>query len=381
MIIKIVKIYTLILFISLWSCNDKGNEKTTVEPVNKEINDEQIVITQAQFDQNKMMLGSLEDKAFPKFVNTTGMIDVPPENKAVVSAKMGGYIKTTPLLNGDTVKKGQVLVTIENPEFVTIQQQYLEIHEELTYLKAEFDRQTLMKSENITSQKSFLKAESNYKTAVARYAGLKKQLQLLNISTSRVEQGNFTSVATIYAPISGSISKINITKGSFVSPASEIMEIIDNNHIHLELSVFEKDILNIKKDQEIDFKIPEASSKIYKAKVHLVGTAIDENRTIKVHGHLLNEEENNFLVGMFVEASIVTDSEQGKALPSQSIVEVENEYFVLVLDKKEGDTYYFNQKKIEMIRSYNGNSMIGNMGDFKEGTKFLTKGAFNLLGE
>lgn len=379
--LKTFKIIPFFLIISLWSCNDEVKESKSIENENKEISDEQIVITQAQFKQNNMIVGSLENRSFPELVNVTGMIDVPPENRAVVSAKMGGYIKTTPLLNGDQVKKGQVLVTVENPEFVNIQQHYMEVNEQLTYLKAEFDRQTLMKTENITSQKSFLKAESDYKTAVASYAGLKKQLQLLNISPSYVERGDITSVSTIYAPISGSISKINVTKGSYVSSATEIMEIIDNKHIHLELSVFEKDIMNIKKGQEIDFKIPEASSKIFKAEVYLVGAAIEENRTIKVHAHLENEEENNFLVGMFVNASIVTNSILGKALPSEAIVEVDNIFYVLALDNKDGDTFYFSKRKVDIIISYNGYSLIENSTSFQESSKFLTKGAFNLLGE
>jgi cobalt-zinc-cadmium efflux system membrane fusion protein len=274
-----------------------------------------------------------------------------------------------------------VLVTIENPEFVTIQQQYMEVNEQLTYLKAEYDRQTTMKAENITSQKSFLKAESDYKTAVASYTGLDKQLRMLNISPSRVRAGTISSVVSIYAPISGSITKVNVTKGSYVSPATSIMEIIDSNHIHLELSVFEKDIMKIKKGQNIDFRIPEASSDIYKAQVHLVGASIETNRTIKVHGHLDNESDNNFLTGMFVDADIITNSAFAKALPSESMIVVDEVSYILVLDKKEGETYYFNQEEVEVSETYDGFSIIKNKNGFKLDAQFLTKGTFNLLGE
>ena len=184
------------------------------------------------------------------------MIDVPPENRAVVNATMGGYIKTTPLLVGNKVKKGEVLVTIENPEFITIQQEYMEVNEQLTFLKSEYDRQVTMKAENITSQKSYLKAKSDYKTAVARHTGLDKQLRMLNISPSRVREGEISSIVSIYAPMSGSITKVNVNKGSYVSPANEIMEIIDTDHIHLELSIFEKDIMKVKKGQEIEENEP-----------------------------------------------------------------------------------------------------------------------------
>lgn len=378
---NIYKTLTLSIIFALFSCGEKNSQSTETENQNKNSVDERISVTEAQFKHSKMTLGRFEEKPYPTVVNANGMIDVPPENRAVVNATMGGYIKTTPLLVGDKVKKGQILVTIENPEFVNIQQQYMEINEQLTFLKAEYDRQVTMKAENITSQKSYLKAESDYKTAIARHTGLDKQLRMLNISPSRVREGKITSIVSIYAPISGSITKVNVTKGTYVSPANEIMEIIDTDHIHLELSVFEKDIMKVKKDQKIDFKIPEATSDTYKAEVHLVGTIIEANRTIKVHGHLENDANHNFLTGMFVEANIITDSHLANALPSESIIVIDDTSYVLVLDKKEGDTYYFKQEKVTVKDNYNGFSAIENKDGFKSNTLFLTKGSFSLLGE
>lgn len=377
--IRNLYIIPLLCFI-LVSCGEKATEQAELISQNMEV-DNRIQVTQAQFDQSKMSLGSLEEKPFPTVVTVNGMIDVPPENRAVVTASMGGYIKTTPLLIGDVVRKGQLLVTIENPEFVALQQQYMEINEQLTYLKAEYDRQVTMRAENITSQKSFLKAESEYKTAVARHTGLDKQLRMLNISPASVREGKISSVVGIRAPISGSITKVNVTKGSYVSPATQILEIIDNDHIHLELSVFEKDILKVKKGQEIDFKIPEASSEVYKAEVHLVGTSIESNRTIKVHGHLEDESGTNFLTGMFVEASIVTDSAFAKALPNESVIVVDEVYYVLVLEEKVDNVYYFRQEEIVVKGSYDGFSLIESKKGFEPNTTFLTTGIFNLLGE
>ncbi|AEE19720.1 efflux RND transporter periplasmic adaptor subunit [Dokdonia sp. 4H-3-7-5] len=377
--IRNLNIIALLGFV-LVSCGEKTTDKT--EPSSHtEAMDDRIQVTQAQFDQSKMSLGGLEEKSFPTVVTLNGMIDVPPENRAVVTASLGGYIKTTPLLIGDIVRKGQLLVTIENPEFVALQQQYMEVNEQLTYLKAKYDRQVTMRAENITSQKSYLKAESEYKTAVARHTGLDRQLRMINISPASVRAGKISSVVSINAPISGSITKVNVSKGSYVSPATEILEIIDNDHIHLELSVFEKDILKVKKGQAIDFKIPEASSAIYKAEVHLVGTSIEANRTIKVHGHLEDESGVNFLTGMFVDASIVTNSAFAKALPSSSIVTVDENSYILVLDEKQGDTYYFRQAEVEVVQESEGFSLVQFNTNMAADTQFLTKGVFNLLGE
>ncbi|MFX0557991.1 efflux RND transporter periplasmic adaptor subunit [Maribacter sp. CXY002] len=375
------KITLISLVFIFFGCSDK--EKSKAELTKETVNEtpSQVLITQEQFDQLQMEIGGLEEKSFSKKISVNGMIDVPPENRAVVNATMGGYIKTTPYLIGDQVKKGQILVTLENPEYISLQQNYLEVHEQLAYLKAEYERHKIMQAEQITSQKNFLKAESDYRSAVAKHEGLKKQLGMLNIVPANVEAGNIASTVTITAPITGSITKVNVSKGTYVSPATSILEIIDNDHIHLELSVFEKDIMKISKGQPIEFSIPEASKNTFNAKVHLVGTSIDENRTIKVHGHLEDESKVNFLTGMFVEANIITDSTSAIALPDSAIIEVDGTPFVLQFDKKLDNTYYFNQKEVKIKESYNGYTRIENALDFEKESNFLTKGVYNLLGD
>lgn len=372
------KIVILNAMFMLMSC---GEDKKPSTAVGVETLDDRILVTQAQFDQNKMVLGGIEEKMFTSVVSVNGMIDVPPENKAVISATLGGYIKQTHLLIGDKIEKGQKLITIENPEFVTLQQDYMEVGEQLNYLKSEFDRQKIMRAENITSERSFLKAESQYKSALANHNGMRKKLEMLNISISNVSQGNISSVATIYAPISGSITKVNVSIGAYVSPATPILEIINNDHIHLELSIFEKDIMKIKKDQNIEFTIPEASSEVFNAKVYLVGTAINADRTIKVHAHLDEESDKNFLTGMFVNANIITDAEMRFAVPDETISASDDIQYVLVLDEaREGD-YYFKQIEVQVISNQKGYSIIESQNTFNATDQFLTKGAFRLINE
>lgn len=377
---NIYKILILFTFAILSSCGNK--EKQTSENGLSEVNrDDRIQVSKEQFDQNNMKLDVIKEREFPVMVRTSGMIDVPPENRAVVSATMGGYIKTTPLLIGDKVRKGQLLVTIENPEFITLQQQYMEVNGQLSYLKAEFDRQQTMVAEKISSQKSFLKAESEFKIAIAKYNGLRKQLGMLNISAEQVEKGNISSVASIFAPIDGSITKVNVSRGTFVSPSVSIMEIINNDHIHLELSVFEKDIMKVKKGQLVEFRIPEASTETYKAEVHLVGTSIDENRTIKVHAHLENEEASNFLTGMFVEANIIINSSTLLSLPSDAFGVINDQSYVLLLDEEKKGDYYFKQVLVETKGNYQNITAFDKSTTFGQEAQFLSKGAFSLIGE
>ena len=373
-------IYIIILSVLIVACGNQKKEQDQV--VEMDTHDNEIHVSKAQFDSEKMQLGELTLQDFNKSVKTIGYIDVPPKNKASVSTFMSGYVKHTPLLIGDEVKKGQKVVTLENPEFVELQQNYLEVSEKLNYLKSEFERQQKLLEENITSKKKFLKAESDYKSNLAHYNGLKQKLKMLNISPKNVEQGKITSTINLYAPINGFVTKVNVSNGSFVSASSEVIEIIDTDHIHLELIVYEKDILNIKKGQPIKFKISEASDEIFDAEVYLVGTSINTtNRTIEIHGHLHDEKhQKNFVRGMFVEATIITNTNKLMALPKEAIAEIDGEYFVLILNSNHEGNYEFEMEKVEIGKQNEHFIELLNIEDIKD-KQVLTKGAYMLLAD
>lgn len=353
-----------------------GTDLKTETPVDKRL----ISVTKAQFQSENMKLVGLQDLPFPNLIKTTGIIDVPPNSKAIISAYAGGHIKNSPLLIGDKVKKGQALVTIENLEFIQMQQEYIEISEHLIYLRSEYERQKELFAENISSKKSFLKAESDYKIASAMQNGLHKKLQMLNINPTSVEEGNFTSVSTIYAPISGSITHVNISTGIYVSPADKIMEIVNTDHIHLELKVFEKDVLKIKKGQKVFFRIPESTDESFEGEVHLIGKSIDKNRTVHVHAHIDHDVKHNFIVGMFVESDIVIEDNSSKALPERAFIDVNDKNYVLILKSSDKDKYTFLKKELLVGENYNGFNKILDDNSLKDTDQFLL-GGYNLITE
>lgn len=339
-------IYIILISILFISCRNTESTETIV-PENNEQDDE-ITLTKQQFEGEQMALGTISEHTFYETVMVNGMIDVPPHNKARVTTFMGGYITKTPLLIGDQVKKGQLLVTLESTEYVALQQQFLEVAEQLNYLKSEYNRQKTLYDEQITSEKNYLKAESTFKSNLAHYNGLKKNLEMLNINPNSVLKGNITSTINIYAPIQGFITKVNVSNGTYVNASDMIMEIVDVEHIHLELSVFEKDVMKIKKGQHITFKIPESSNKVYTAEVHLVGTTIEEvSRQVKVHGHIDNEKEN-FIVGMYVDAEIHINEIKSVGLPKEAIMTAGENNYVLVLKEETNGTFHFNKTAVKL---------------------------------
>ncbi|PKD16387.1 hypothetical protein APR41_08540 [Salegentibacter salinarum] len=374
---KNIKFTLFILFpILLLSCRNVEENKDHAG----KLGSNEVFVTSNQFSSNQMQLGNLVEKSFPEVVKTTGEIDVPPESRVAINAFIGGYVKRIPLLIGDEVKIGQAVVTLENPEYIEIQQEYLEVAEQLTYLKADFDRQETLLKEKITSEKKFLQAESEFRKNLARYNGLKQKLRMLNINPTKVEEGSITSEVTIFSPINGRVTNLGISRGMFVSPTDRIMEIIDKEHMHLELIAFEKDILKIKEDQDITFRIPESSSESFNAKIYLVGTSIDrDSRTLKIHGHLPDSLVDQFSVGMFVEADVLTNKSTHFALPEEAVITQNEISYVLHLEEENKEGYIFRKQSVNVINTFEGFIGIANESEFTKKDRFLVKGGFRLI--
>jgi len=361
--------------------SNHDHSETELKKNDEHTEDEAIHLSKAQFESNKMELGAISKQNFPEIVKTTGMIDVPPQSKQIITSFYGGFVKKSSLLIGDKVRKGQSVVSIENPEFVDMQQDYLDIKEQLVYLKSEYDRQKTLFDEKITSEKKYLKAESEYKRKKVKYNALAKKLKMINIKPSSVSIDNIVSTITLYSSINGTVTKVNVSKGTQISATDEILEIISTDHIHIELTVFEKDAMKIKKDQVIRFKIPEASDEFFVAEVHLVGKTIDEKtRTVKVHGHLHSKTKNIFDIGMFVEAKIEISNKETVALPEYAVVEEGEHQIVLKLKHKKNNEFIFVPIEVEIGKKYNG--FVEVISDkIKTTDKVLIKGAYVLVGE
>ena len=206
------KFYILALLPVFFSCKEA---KTEIVPRDNGL----ISITNAQFQTMDMKIDVPVNQDFDVTVKASGRIDVPPSNRAKITAFIGGFIKTTKLLPGDKVTKGQALVTLESTEIVDLQKDFIEVAEQINYLKAEYNRQKTLYEEKISSQKNYLKAESEYKTANGTYQSLRQKLLLLHLNPSQIQQGKIATTFTLYAPISGDVTIMNAGVGVFMQPS------------------------------------------------------------------------------------------------------------------------------------------------------------------
>lgn len=266
-------------------------------------------------------------------VKVNGLLDVPPQNLVTISAVMGGFVRKTDLLQGMKIEKGQLLVVIENQDFIQMQQDYLDTKARLEYSELEYKRQEQLAKENVSAIKIFQQTTADYKSLQAKFMALSQRLATVGISKKNVEAGEITNSVSIFSPISGYVTAVNINLGKFVTPADILFEIMDTDHLHAELSVFEKDIAKIKIGQKLHLYLANEPEKERQASVYLINPRINTDRTIRVHCHL-DKIEPNLMPNTYLKAIIDLGEIATIALPDEAIVVYEEKFYIFVVDKQ-----------------------------------------------
>ena len=252
---------------------------------------------------------------------------MPPQNLVSITTQMGGIVKSTPLLQGSKVSKGQVIAILQNQEYVQMQQDYLESKSQLELSDAEYKRQQTLAQQNVNAQKTLQQAKAAYQSNLARVSALKQRLQLINISPSSLNEGNIRSQINIYSPISGYVTKVNVNTGKFVAPNDVMFEIVNSSNLHVELNVFEKDAQLVKKGQKVVFSLTNDSTQ-RTAVVQLVGGEITADKTVTVHA--IAQGSNGFIPGTYLKAFIETGAVKVMTLPAAAVVDFEGKKYIFV---------------------------------------------------
>lgn len=367
----------LVLFLGIAACKPGGEKEATeagAEHAAEETN--RVELTEAQYQTAGIETGGFSVRKLSGTVAANGVIDIPPQNLVSISAPLGGFVRKSELLQGMKVQKGEVIAVIENPDFIPIQQDYLETQSKLEYAVQEYERQSVLSKENVNAQKALQQSASELKMLRARLAGLKERVRTAGVDLNRLEKGNITSTASIRSPISGSVTVVNVNLGKYVNPTDVMFQIVDTDHLHVELSVFEQDIPKVKLGQLVRFRVSNNPGREDLAKVYLINQKINDDRTVRVHCHLENED-HSLLPQNFVKAIIETGANPVSALPDEAVLDFEGKSYVFVKNLK-GERS-FEMTEITKGISENGFTEVKMPAGSDESPQFVLKGAYALL--
>lgn len=357
---------------------DSSNTEAAAHAHGEEHAEGGIHLTQEQIKTMNIKFGDFSKTKINDFIRVTGTLGLPPNALTSVSAQASGFIKNSnKYIEGSYVKKGVIMAYLENPDFIEHQREYLEVAADLVYDRQELARQESLVTANAGVEKKVQKlaAEINRKTATLK--GLGKQLSYLGIQVEQLTPDNIVQKVPIYAPMSGYITSIKMHNGKYVSPEIELLEIVNENHLHLELDVFEKDIAQVKANQPISYTVPALGNTMYNGEVHIIGKEFDRtNKTVRIHGHL-EKERPPFIKDLFVEAKIWLNDQTVEALPEKAIIkDGDASYIYVTNNQEEGSELAFEPIRVIAGTTENGFTAVQLIDEIPDQMAIVTDGAY-----
>lgn len=332
----------LMLIFIIWGCS-RSEEPADQE--NQTDAEELIRIARDRMDEIGLETGPIGTGTISEGIQVNGYLDTPPQYKAMVNSIVSGRVTHIRFLPGDHVNKKQEVIRLESPEFLELQQRFLESQNELRYLEDEYQRQKTLSENNVNARKTFLQAERDYQNKLTEIATLKHQLSLLNINADQLSWEKLSAILKISSPIDGYISKIETRMGEFIHPEDELFRVVNPAHLHAELNVFEKDFFKVREGQQVELRLSQAPDTLYYGEIFLVNKEMDmEKRSVNIHVHL--PENPEWILGMYVEGRILSDLEEVLVIPSTALIREARGSFIYIVEREDAEYIYLRKTEV-----------------------------------
>ena len=364
-------IFLISALLLLFSCGKDETKKEEFEVVAAE---NQISVNDAQFKTAGIEIGTLGQEEISAKIKLSGMVDVPPQNLASVSAPSGGYVKYTRFMPGMHVSKGETLAILEDPQIVQLQQDYLLAKSNLNYAQKDYSRQSDLNKSKASSDKVMQQAQTEANNQNIMMRGMAEKLRTMGINPENLNAGNIRRSIAVSSPVSGYISSVNVKIGQYVSPTDRLFEVVNTDDVHLALSVFEKDLNKISVGQRVFAYTNQNPEKKYAANIILIGKDFQPDKSVLIYCQFIDYDKN-LIPGTYMNAEVETNSETGNTVPDDAIVTWENKQYIF----QEVKPKTYKMIEIKIGNSENGRTEIFNIDQNLKNKKIVTKGAYALL--
>ncbi|GAA3581736.1 efflux RND transporter periplasmic adaptor subunit [Snuella lapsa] len=388
--ISLYSLAMLTLMVMLIACK-KGDHKhdadgNHIENVGEtsdqhEDHEESLKLTQAQIGALNIVIDTVSMRNMSGEIQVNGELGVPPQNEAIVTTTMGANIHSIKVVEGDKVIKGQILAYISHPDIIALQTDYLQTKNQLNFLEKDYLRQKKLYDANVGSGRDYQQAKSVYLSTQGLVKGYESQLKLLGLSPKAIEAGKILETAPVKSTIDGFIEKVKIKTGQYVQPQTALFEVVNPEHIHLDLMVFEKDISKVKNEQLVRFKVEALGDKEMTAKIYAIGKSFEAGpKALHIHAEIENKDKN-LIPGMYVNAQILTEAKLEQALPDKAIFQEGDKHYVFIARKDRNEGWLFSPQEVILNYSSSGYTAFSFKDPIPNNTLVAQNGAYYLMAE
>lgn len=384
-ITSVLIVLTTGLFIS--ACNiseQQGDEHVYEHHEHGNGHVDEVHFSEQQFQALGMKVDTLPMRNIAEYVEANGQLEVPPQNEAAITAIIGANVTHIEVIEGDKVKKGQVLAYLSHPDLIRLQTDYVNNWNQLQYLEQEYQRQQRLYDEKVGSGKELQKTKADYQSAKGMVKGFEAQLKMMGLNSDDLLEGTIYDQVPVISPLDGHVRAVEVKTGQFVQPQTEIFEVVNIEHIHADLMVFEKDMHKVKEGQKVRFLVEPLREKQMEATIYSVGKSFEQDpKAIHIHAEIENKE-GLLIPGMYVRGQILSEENICFALPEAGVVREGDQYFIFTasMENENGQTEWaFKPLEVTVGQQDDGWMQISLLAPLAENVKVAWNNAYYLIAE
>ena len=233
-----------------------------------------------------------------------GVIMVSPHQNATVSLTMGGKVHSLKVMPGQAVARGQVIAFIDNPEYIDLQQTYLDASAQTEYLEKEYKRQSELSANDASSQKKMQQSKAEYLSMHSRLSAAASRLKTLGVNPASVKSNGIQPYLLVKAPINGFVTNLNVNLGKYLDAGEPICDVINKSQPLIQLTVYERELNLMRVGRPVEFRVNGMGKKTFNAQIVSIDQSVDaKDYSIKVYAKVM-ASNSNFRPGMYIRAKL-----------------------------------------------------------------------------
>lgn len=383
---KVFRIALLILSVAIavyfflqWKGSGKEEVKEVTAPKERQIQISESILKNHPIQTTSLKLeGEFEEVLLP------GKVSYDLAKMARIGSRVPGRIVSIYVNEGDYVRQGQVIFSIQSVELGDMEAIYRKASARKEALLLQAERAKELYEKKVTSAKEFEMAMMDYKTVKTELETSRSALENYGLNEAEINAlvggKSYSLNLPIRSPISGTITERNAILGQAVSVRDNLFTVADLSTLWILLDVYEKDLNQIRIGTQAEvFPVGNEADKVI-AKVAHVGEVIDPVKRTAELRLLVKNAKGRLRPGQSISAvvqGLVAQGEKSKfyTLPEKCVHKIEGETIVF-LQNPNGT---FTPRKIQVGRLVDDRIEV--ISGLSEGDVVVSDGSFLLKSE
>ena len=297
----------------------------------------------------------IASQKFQHFVEVQGSLDA--VNNALISPQTGGALTKVLVKEGDYVKTGQLIATIDN-SILTQSKQEIEVQMQLA--QTLFEKQKALWEQKIGTEVQFIQAKTNVESLQKRLATLDKQ----------------TALSKVVAPWGGYVDEVRQKSGEMASPGMGIIRLVNLDNLKVVAKVADTYAGTIQKGDLVKIKFPDLNKDITANITFVSQTVALDSRTFKIEANIPNIG-GQLKPNMTAIVNINDQSKSSALVIEQNLVQHTEDGDIVMVAVSENNKKIARSRKVKTGLIYNGNIEISS--GLRAGDMLITQGYQELV--